>query len=679
MTAQPNVLWIYGEDLYPDLACYGTPAVRTPHIDQLAAEGTTFRNAFVTCPVCSPSRSAIITGSYQTRIGAHHHRSRRDAPLPEDIPLITDCFRSAGYFTCNSPGPGAYDKVGKTDFNFAIDKPFDGTDWSQRAPGQPFYAQMNITDTHRDFVRDDQRPINPADVELPPYYPDHPDNTPALVDIGKSSPTGVVAGTHSHFPQKYRDAIYALDWTYGRILAIHLTPKGASYTGKPEVFLRGRPLNVTDATFGPDGAMYFVTGGRNTQSALYRVSYAVKSPPIPPQADPGASKLRLALRSLEKYHQKNAPALQLPEELDDPHIRHAARVAIEFQIMKGKSFTAKEVPDSALLALAKAHLGVTTTPSELPNVLDAETLRIHRINLPKFTQLHKEQLKAILLRHQAQDSADPWEYSALMVDLGIPEGTSRAMHLLQSSTTQRDRMNYLRLLVTAKTGWSPGLRRQFFGELANAKTYLGGRGLPTFLNKIRQDALATLSEKEKTSLGKLATESPAPQPPPVPDLSHRKFVRAWTMEDFAELKLPHQITNGTKLFDEGLCSRCHRFQNHGFPVGPDLTQVGSRLAPKDLLKAILEPSDSVAENYQTHVIQLHDGRELTGQIIPQADYRSRKLVLAPNPLEPTVTVEIPKGEMKSHRRSSSSFMPPSLLNTFSKEEVLALVAWLGNP
>ncbi len=174
MTAQPNVLWIYGEDLYPDLACYGTPAVRTPHIDQLAAEGTTFRNAFVTCPVCSPSRSAIITGCYQTRIGAHHHRSRRDAPLPEDIPLITDCFRSAGYFTCNSPGPGAYDKVGKTDFNFAIDKPFDGTDWSQRAPGQPFYAQMNITDTHRDFVRDDQRPINPADVELPPYYPDHP-------------------------------------------------------------------------------------------------------------------------------------------------------------------------------------------------------------------------------------------------------------------------------------------------------------------------------------------------------------------------------------------------------------------------------------------------------------------------------------------------------------------------
>ena len=80
---RPNVLWIYGEDLYPDLGCYGTPVVHTPHIDQLAAEGTTYKNSFVTCPVCSPSRSAIITGRYQTAIGAHNHRSpnhKRAAP-----------------------------------------------------------------------------------------------------------------------------------------------------------------------------------------------------------------------------------------------------------------------------------------------------------------------------------------------------------------------------------------------------------------------------------------------------------------------------------------------------------------------------------------------------------------------------------------------------------------------
>ena len=172
-TTQPNVLWIYGEDLSPDLGCYGTPAVQTPNIDRLAEEGTRFTNAFVTCPVCSPSRSALITGTYQTHFDAHNHRSNREKPLRDDMKLITDCFREAGYFTCNSPGP-PYNRRGKADFNFQRERPFDGIDWSERAEGQPFYAQINIPDTHRVFKPDPERPINPDDVQLPPYYPDHP-------------------------------------------------------------------------------------------------------------------------------------------------------------------------------------------------------------------------------------------------------------------------------------------------------------------------------------------------------------------------------------------------------------------------------------------------------------------------------------------------------------------------
>ncbi len=172
-TTQPNVLWIYGEDLSPDLGCYDTPAVQTPNIDRIAEEGTLFSNAFVTCPVCSPSRSALITGTYQTHFDAHNHRSNREKPLRDDMKLITDCFREAGYFTCNSPGP-PYKRRGKTDFNFQREQPFDGIDWSERAEGQPFYAQINIPDTHRVFKPDPEHPINPDDVELPPYYPDHP-------------------------------------------------------------------------------------------------------------------------------------------------------------------------------------------------------------------------------------------------------------------------------------------------------------------------------------------------------------------------------------------------------------------------------------------------------------------------------------------------------------------------
>ena len=173
LQSHPNVLWIFGEDLYPDLGCYGTPLVQTPNIDRLASQGTLFPNAFVTCPVCSPSRSAIITGCFQTSIGAHQHRSNRDAPLSEGIRLITDCFRDAGYFTCNSSGP-PFDKPGKTDFNFRADLPFDGTDWSECPADRPFYAQVNIVDTHRWFSPDPENPVDPDAVSIPPYYPDHP-------------------------------------------------------------------------------------------------------------------------------------------------------------------------------------------------------------------------------------------------------------------------------------------------------------------------------------------------------------------------------------------------------------------------------------------------------------------------------------------------------------------------
>jgi N-sulfoglucosamine sulfohydrolase len=163
-----NVLWIFGEDLYPDLGRYDTPV-----IDQFASEGTLFTNAFVTCPACSPSRSAIISGRYQTSFGAHNHRSKRETPLPDDIRLITDYFCDAGTFTCNSSGP-PNDRPGKTDFNFLREDSFDDVLWSERDGDQPFYAQVNIQDTHRDFSPDPENPIDPDKVELSPCYPDHP-------------------------------------------------------------------------------------------------------------------------------------------------------------------------------------------------------------------------------------------------------------------------------------------------------------------------------------------------------------------------------------------------------------------------------------------------------------------------------------------------------------------------
>ena len=94
--------------------------------------------------------------------------------------MITDRFRAAGYFTCNvlDIAPGVRG-TGKTDFNFARDgKPFDGTHWNQRKPGQPFFAQINFQAPHKGpaFVaaRKQKILVDPKKVELPPFYPDHP-------------------------------------------------------------------------------------------------------------------------------------------------------------------------------------------------------------------------------------------------------------------------------------------------------------------------------------------------------------------------------------------------------------------------------------------------------------------------------------------------------------------------
>ena len=88
-TRRPNILWLVAENIGPDLGCYGYPVVKTPNLDRFAQEGMRYRLAFSTSPFCSPSRSAILTGMYQTSIGAHHHRSHFIEGLDADFTLPT--------------------------------------------------------------------------------------------------------------------------------------------------------------------------------------------------------------------------------------------------------------------------------------------------------------------------------------------------------------------------------------------------------------------------------------------------------------------------------------------------------------------------------------------------------------------------------------------------------------
>lgn len=190
---RPNILWIVGENLKLDLECYGAKNVRTPNMNRLAEGGVKFTRVFSTSPVCAPSRSAFMTGMYQTTTDMHHMRSHRDDDyrLPEGVRCITHRLKDAGYLTANLVRMG--DKTigtGKLDLNFVNEGPiYDTADWEKLKTNQPFFAQVNTPEIEYDiydrktaeksrvlWVGEEWHPkvATPENVTPPPYYPDHP-------------------------------------------------------------------------------------------------------------------------------------------------------------------------------------------------------------------------------------------------------------------------------------------------------------------------------------------------------------------------------------------------------------------------------------------------------------------------------------------------------------------------
>ncbi len=128
--ARPNIVWILVDDMSANFLCYGETTIRTPHVDALAAQGTRFSRTFVTAPICSISRSALMTGCYQTSIGAQNHRSGSEKfpiTLPAGMKTVPQLLKEAGYHTSNlafdaflrSNGPV---NIAKTDYNFVWDR-----------------------------------------------------------------------------------------------------------------------------------------------------------------------------------------------------------------------------------------------------------------------------------------------------------------------------------------------------------------------------------------------------------------------------------------------------------------------------------------------------------------------------------------------------------------------------
>ena len=145
---RPNILWVVIDDMGPDFSCYGEKLIETPNIDRLVREGTRFENAFLTSPVCSTARSSMITGMYQTTIGAHNHlsgRGERKIHLPGQVVPIPVLFQRAGYTTTNGNYPEKSKGLGKCDYNFQWGHAmYDGNSLADRKTDRPFFAQLQL-------------------------------------------------------------------------------------------------------------------------------------------------------------------------------------------------------------------------------------------------------------------------------------------------------------------------------------------------------------------------------------------------------------------------------------------------------------------------------------------------------------------------------------------------------
>jgi putative heme-binding domain-containing protein len=550
---------------------------------------------------------------------------------------------------------------------------------------------------------------------FPPRFHDQPDHAPPLLHIGRSSPTSVMFGYDLKFPPPYCNALFALDWTYGRVLAIHLAPRGATYRAAAELFLQGRPLNVTDVAAGPDGSMYLITGGRKTQSALYRVSYVGDSPKSNPEGMHERAACEFS-QTIRRESTGDRPFLRMifarqHVESADPVVRHAARIELE----RGKIAEIQELVQAAdrrslvaCLALARARrVGdidlILNTLQRDPVInldLSRQFIWLRIVGLcyeisPEKVDAHRETLIAELvslakalnrgehggeLRIAPEGTSDELRrrVAYLLADLRASELPEFAAKQLLNSSKQEDQLAALLALRNTKTGWTLETRQAQFRALNEIPKMIGGAGLPPFEKWLRPQILQTLTPEEEVALADLlnpkATTDSEPLPPP------RAQVQKWTLADLAAVHTDDgprgDAKRGAVLFRDALCSRCHRVNLKGAAVGPDLTHVSRRFSRRDILESILAPSLSVAENYRLEQVLTESGQVYTGRVVNEGDYRSEKLILALDPLQPDKIVELDKKEITEHRTTPTSPMPNGLLDTFTPEEIRDLLAYL---
>ncbi len=542
----------------------------------------------------------------------------------------------------------------------------------------------------------------------PVYYED---SMPTQIDIGPGSPTGFLSGAGARFPQRYQKALFALDWTYATIHAIHLTPSGEGYTAEREEFLAGTGLPLTDAIIGKDGSMYFLTGGRRTGSALWRVSYTGSEDvtPIPPAK----------AKPLEHVDTAGAwEGMGSPDRIT----RYRSRLSVETVGPSAITQRLSRETDPWKTIGGAMALARTGTASQRSNVfaaldrLDWKSLDTQqRINwlracglaMIRLGEPTADERERILAKIDPEfPSNDPMvnrELCRVLSHLQAPGIVGRTLALMEvaSPTPAPDWLNlakrntgygsavvemianlppeqvihYIYCLRVVKGPWTADERQRFFAWFDRLLEKSGGESYAGFITDLRNQTMENATPAEREQIGKFGPstvlQSLADLPPVVGP------GREWTVNQVEQLAADglkgRDLENGRRMYKATLCAACHRFGAEGGSAGPDLSAVAGRFTIRDLAEAIIDPSKVVSDQFAFDLITRRDGSQLIGKMIEEKD---EHWIVATSPFDFSQTMEIERNDIKDVKPSPISPMPAGLINRLNPEELKDLLAYM---
>ncbi|ADB37016.1 c-type cytochrome [Spirosoma linguale] len=570
------------------------------------------------------------------------------------------------------------------------------------------------------------------------WLPGNPDNLPPLLNIGQGSPTNLMYGDKARFPERYRQSLFAFDWSFGIIYSIHLKPKGATYEGEREEFISGSPLPLTDGMFGPDGAMYFLTGGRRLESDLYRVTYTGTESVTPVAKAPVITKEHQLRTQLEQYHHGANPAAVAAAwpNLNHPDrfVRYAARIAVEHQPVaqwQERVFTETDPQRLTQAAVALARQGDATQKSKLYNALvkinynqlsesqqfdlsRAFELAMLRMGMPEGadrdkviaylnphypakTALLNRGLSRVLISLEAPGVVN--KTLALMdikdepgsKDLGLETATASSDLILRNPQYGLDiakmlekvpplqQTFYAVMLSRADAGWTPELRTKYFTWFGNAFKYQGGRSYVGFIDRARKLALNHVPKEQFEKFNKLSGADllTANGNDFVTDYAPKGPGRRW------------ELASAVAVVDSGLAGRsfdtgkkiysailCSRCHSMG-GQGGDIGPDLTQLGTRFSNKDILEAiihPDKAISDQYVSTIFTLKNGQSVLGRLVNEDKTSYSI--SQNPFAPDEVRKVAKKDVVSKKNSTVSIMLPGLINSLNPSELKDLVAYL---